>query len=189
MFVYDRFAWRIMKIFHKCYIFLSSVWKVFCSRICTNGKFRATWINSIRVALKIEILGDGCVTIGHFLMSRGPLYLKSVNNGKIVIGENVFFNHNCSLTCAESIVIGNGCMFANNLVIIDHDHIIGTNGVTGELITKPIVIEKRVWCGANVTITKGVHIGAGAVIAAGAVVTKDVPEKAVVSGVPARIIR
>lgn len=86
-----------MKIFHKCYIFLSSVWKVFCSRICTNGKFRATWINSIRGALKIEILGDGCVTIGHFLMSRGPLYLKSVNNGKIVIGENVFFNHNCHL--------------------------------------------------------------------------------------------
>lgn len=88
-----------------------------------------------------------------------------------------------------TIISNNCCMFANNLVIIDHDHIIGTNGVTGELITKPIVIEKCVWCGANVTITKGVHIGAGAVIAAGAVVTKDVPEKAVVAGVPARIIR
>lgn len=68
-----------MKIFHKCYIFLSSVWKALCARICTNGKFQATWINSIRGALKIEILGDGCVTIGHFLMSRGPLYLKPVN--------------------------------------------------------------------------------------------------------------
>lgn len=50
-------------------------------------------------------------------MSRGPLYLKSVNGGKMTIGENIFFNHNCSLTCAESIVIGNHCMFANNLVM------------------------------------------------------------------------
>ena len=59
-------------------------------------------------------------------------------------------------------------------------------GVTGNLISKPIVIEDRVWCGANVTITKGVHIGTGAVIAAGAVITKDVPAGALVGGVPAR---
>ena len=81
----------------------------------------------------------------------------------------MFFNHNCSLTCAESIVIGNGCMFANNLVIIDHDHKILKDGVTGVLVSEPIIIEERVWCGTNVTITKGVHIGRGAVIGANAV--------------------
>lgn len=105
-----------MKIFHKCYIGLVSAWKILCVKICTRGKARATWINSIRGALKIEIIGDGSITIGHRLMSRGPLYLKSVDGGKLHIGESVFFNHNCSLTCAESIVIGNHCMFANNLV-------------------------------------------------------------------------
>lgn len=178
-----------MKIFHKSCIFLSSVWKVLCSKICTNGKFQATWINSIRGGLKIEILGDGCVTVGHFLMSRGPLYLKSVDGGKITIGENVFFNHNCSLTCAESIVIGNGCMFANNLVIIDHDHEIGKDGVTGTLASKAIIIEDRVWCGANVTITKGIHIGTGAVIGAGAVVVNDVEAHSIVAGVPAKKIK
>ena len=72
----------------------------------------------------------------------------------MTIGEDVFFNHNCSLTCAESIEIGNYCMFANNLVIIDHDHEIFKEGVTGKLVSKPIIIEDRVWCGANVTITK-----------------------------------
>ena len=159
-----------MKIFHKCYIGLVSAWKILCVKICTRGKARATWINSIRGALKIEIIGDGSITIGHRLMSRGPLYLKSVDGGKLHIGESVFFNH------------------ANNLVIIDHDHEMGKDGVTGTLVSKPIVIEDRVWCGANVTITKGVHIGTGAVIAAGAVVTCDVQEKTVVAGVPARKI-
>ena len=44
-------------------------------------------------------------------------------------------------------------MFANNIVIIDHDHVIGGNGVTGELTARPVIIEDHVWCGANVTIS------------------------------------
>lgn len=177
-----------MRLFHKCYVGAVSARKILCAKIFNCGKMKATWINSIRGAFKTEIIGDGHIEIGSFLMSRGPLYLKTVNSGRLKIGENVFFNHNCSITCAESITIGNHCMFANNLVIIDHDHEIGKEGVTGTLISKPIVIEDGVWCGANVTITKGVHIGTGAVIAAGAVVTRDVPEKVMVAGVPARIM-
>lgn len=143
-----------MKIIHKCWTGLVSAWKVLIAKICTHGKFQSTWINSIKGAFKTEIIGNGRIIVGHFLMSRGPRYLKSVNGGKMTIGENVFFNHNCSLICAESIVIGNHCMFANNLVIIDHDHEIGKDGVSGMLVSKPITIEDRVWCGANVTITK-----------------------------------
>ena len=178
-----------MRIIHKCYVGVVSAWKILFAKICTCGKFQAVWVNSIRGALKVEIISGGHIEIGRFLMSRGPLYLKSVNSGKLKIGENVFFNHNCSITCSENITIGNHCMFANNLVIVDHDHEVGKEGVTGALISKPVVIEDRVWCGANVTITKGVHIGTGAIIAAGAVVTKDVPEKSIVARVPARIIR
>lgn len=189
VFVCDRLARRIMKILHKGCIGLVSAWKVLCAKICACGKFQATWVNSIRGALKIEIIGNGCIAVGHFLMSRGPLYLKSVNGGKITIGENVFFNHNCSLTCAESIVIGDNCMFANNLVIIDHDHKILKDGVTGALVSEPIIIEERVWCGANVTITKGVHIGRGAVIGANAVVVNDVKAYSTVAGVPAKKIK
>lgn len=179
----------VMKIHHKYCIGLVSAWKILCARICAHGKLQAKWVNSIRGAFKTEVIGNGSITIGRFLMSRGPLYLKSVNDGKLTVGEDVFFNHNCSITCAEKVTIGNHCMFTNNIVIIDHDHVIGGNGVTGKLTARPVIIEDHVWCGANVTITKGVHIGAGAVIAAGAVVTKEVPPKAVMAGVPAKRIR
>ena len=150
---------------------------------------------SIRGAFKTEIISNGSITIGHFLMSRGPLYLKSVNDGKLSIGDNVFLNHNCSITCAEKVTIGNHCMFANNIVIIDHDHVIDGNGVTGELTARPVIIEDHVWCGANVTITKGVHIGSGAVIGvigvigANAVVVNDIEAHAIVAGVPAKRIK
>lgn len=177
-----------MQVIHKFYMGILSVLKVISIKIRMLDKVEIKWINSIRGSLKVEVIGEGKINIGKFLMSRGPLYLKTVNNGTLTIGDNVFFNHNCSITCAEKIVIGNHCMFANNLVIIDHDHKVKEAGVTSELISQPIVIEDRVWCGANVTITKGVHIGFGAVIAAGAVVTKDVPANVVVAGVPAKIM-
>lgn len=178
-----------MKIFHKCYVGLTSIWKVLYLKICTGGKLQMSWINSIKGTFIPEIMGNSSITIGDFLMSKGPLYLKSIDGGKMTIGKKVFFNHNCSITCAEKISIGNYCMFANNLVIVDHDHVMAQDGVTEMLNTSPIVIEDRVWCGANVTITKGVHIGTGAVIGANAVVVNDVEAHTVVGGVPAKRLK
>lgn len=60
-----------------------------------------------------------------------------------------------------------------------------TEGVYGQVVT----IEKNVWCGANVTILKGVTIGRGSIIAAGAVVTKDIPPYCIAGGVPAKPIK
>ena len=177
-----------MNIIHKCYIGAVSWIKVFLAQIRTGGKLKSTYVNSIRGAFSVEINGSGKINIGRFLMSKGPLYLKCGNGGAMEIGQGVFFNHNCSVTCAEGITIGNNCMFGNNVVIVDHDHIVNSRGATGALKSKPVIIEDRVWCGANVTITKGVRIGTGAVIAAGAVVTKDVPANTTVAGVPAAAI-
>lgn len=144
-------------------------------------------INSIKGKFRIEIFNGGEVRIEKFLMTRGPMYLKCTEGAKIQIGKECFFNHNCSITSAEKITIGDHCMFANNLVIVDHDHVIKDGAVSAELKTKPIIIEAHVWIGANVTILKGVHIGEGAVIAAGAVVTRDIPAHTVAKGTPARV--
>ena len=178
-----------MKIIHKCYVELISILKILYAKISRYGKIKMSWINSIKGSFRIEIIGSGKIKIGRFLMTRGPFYLKSVNQGVIEIGEKVFFNHNCSITSAEQIKIGNHCMFANNLVIVDHDHKIEEKGAVGTLISQPIIIEDRVWCGANVTITKGVHVGTGAVIGANSVVVNDVEAHSIVAGVPAKKIK
>lgn len=165
--------------------------------ICLRIKFKTlyrnrinmSWINSIRGYLNIELLNSSTLFLGSFLMSRGPLYLKGTNEGKISIGNNCFFNHNCSITSMCKITIGNHCMFANNLVIVDHDHVFENGAVTGKLSGMPITIGNDVWVGANVTILKGVTIGDGAIIAAGAVVNKDVAAHSVVGGVPIRDLK
>ncbi|MCQ2548473.1 MAG: sugar O-acetyltransferase [Lachnospiraceae bacterium] len=156
-------------------------------KIQYGERINMSWFNSIRGSLNVELLGRSSLSIGSFLMSRGPLYLKCTESGNITIGDKCFFNHNCSITSEYQITIGNHCMFANNVVVVDHDHIFENEAVTGKLTGAPVIIGNEVWIGANVTILKGVTIGDGAIIAAGAVVTKDIPEHTVAVGVPARV--
>lgn len=123
-------------------------------------------------------------------MSTGPTHLKTEGSGRIVLGNEVFLNHNFSATAMDEIIIGNHCTIGNNCVIVDHDHAVVDNLPSGSSFSvKGVHIGDNVWIGANVVVTKGVHIGNGAIIAAGAVVTHDVKARTLVAGVPARFIK
>ena len=146
-------------------------------------------INSIKGLLKVEILPRANLEVGKFLMTSGPCYIKCLEKSTCKIGDKVFFNHNCSITCAKDISIGNNCNIANNVVIVDHDHKMGSYGVIDGLEASPIIIGDNVWIGANATILKGCVIGNGSIIAAGAVVNCNVPPHQVWGGIPASFIK
>ncbi|MBQ8945901.1 MAG: acyltransferase [Lachnospiraceae bacterium] len=90
------------------------------------------------------------------------------------MGDKCFFNLNVSITCLESIRLGAGCQFGNNVVIVDHDHNYKKAGAD-PLVSSPVIIGQNVWIGANSVILRGAEIGDGAVIAAGSVVKGKVP--------------
>jgi acetyltransferase-like isoleucine patch superfamily enzyme len=98
-----------------------------------------------------------------------------------------FCNDGIQITCAKQISIGRGCAIARDVLIRDYDahQLLGAN----HEIAKEIHIGDHVWIGTRAMILKGVTIGDGAIVAAGAVVTKDVPPKCLVAGVPAKVIR
>ena len=102
-------------------------------------------------------------------------------------GRGVFVNAGCHFQDQGGIFIGDNVLIGHNTVLatIDHD----TDPESRMNHYAPIRVGNNVWIGANAVITKGVSIGYGAIIAAGAVVTKDVPEMTVVGGVPARVIK
>ena len=114
-----------------------------------------------------------------------PFYTDFGRN--IHIGKNVFINSSCHFQDQGGIYIGDHALIGHNVVLatIDHD----LNPYDRRNHYAPIHIGNRVWIGSNAVITKGVTIGDGAIIAAGAVVTKDVPENTVVGGVPAKVIK
>ena len=170
----------------KVIIGCKSVFTYMKYKILYGSRIQMAKINSLKGRIEIDLFSDAKCRIGNFLMTAGPFYIKCTDKAEITIGDNCFFNHNCSLTAAENIVIGNQCMFANNFVVVDHDHDRKDGKILKELVSAPVKIGNNVWCGANVTVLKGVTIGDGAVIAAGSVVNRDVAAYSVVAGVPAR---
>jgi acetyltransferase-like isoleucine patch superfamily enzyme len=108
------------------------------------------------------------------------------------IGSHTFLGDGCHLAVLD-IVIGNYVMLASHVAIVGGDHrfdVVGTPMVrTGLDDWKPVRIEDDVWVGHGAIILHGVTLGEGAIVAAGSVVTRDVPPYEVVAGVPARRLR
>ncbi len=115
-----------------------------------------------------------------------PFYTDFGKN--ITIGRNVFINAGCKFQDQGGIVIEEGALIGHGVVLATLDHDIDP-AKRQQLHPAPIHIGKRVWIGANATVTKGVTIGDNSIVAAGAVVNRDVPANTIVGGVPAKIIK
>lgn len=115
-----------------------------------------------------------------------PVYSDFGKN--ISIGEDVFINSGCCFQDQGGVSIGKGCQIGHQVVFATIDH-----GLMPEqrhdIFMDRIVLEENVWVGSHATILKGVRIGHDSVVAAGAVVTKDVPPRSVVAGVPAKVVK
>ncbi len=126
--------------------------------------------------------------------SIGSLDFLTADGGEIEIGDEVSLNRNVHLNASISgkITIGNGCLIGPNVVMRTSNHIylniekpIRKQGHT----SGDINLEDDVWIGSNVVILSNVRIGKGAIIAAGAVVNKNVPPFSVSGGIPAKVIK
>jgi acetyltransferase-like isoleucine patch superfamily enzyme len=116
-----------------------------------------------------------------------PFYTTGGEN--IRVGRNVFINQNCTMYDLGGIDIADDVMIGPNVSIITSGHPIEPSQRRAFVIAKPIVIERSVWIAAGATIIGGVTVGENSVVAAGSVVTRDVPPGTLVGGNPARVIR
>lgn len=157
-----------------------------------------------------HILVSRCLTIGakENKKSKQETRIKIHKNGKLKIDDNFsigsgsdirifenaklsmesgYFNGSVQVVCGQEINIGKGVAIARDVIIRDTD---AHNIITEEYQkTKPVNIGNHVWIGQRAMILKGVSIGNGSIIAAGAIVTKDVPENSLIAGIPAKVIK
>lgn len=126
-----------------------------------------------------------CYVKGGFRIYSGG-YIAVGENAELALGSG-FLNNNGKIICFDKITIGDNVKISEDVIIRDSDnHTIKYDGYEK---TQPIFIGNHVWIGMRAMILKGVTIGDGAIVAAGAIVTKDVPPKCLVGGVPAKIIK
>ena len=148
------------------------------------------WMRAIEISRNfsnIEIETGCSLDRGVTLLCSG----ETLPHPKIYIAASTYINRNTFLDASLSLTIGKECAIGPNCYITDHDH--GTTldlpPLEQSLISQPTCIGDRVWLGANVIVLKGVTIGDDAIIGAGSVVTKDIPERAIAVGVPAKVIK
>jgi maltose O-acetyltransferase len=138
-----------------------------------------------------KVVNDGQMTFGERVRldsTVAKMELVSLPGGHLEIGNNVFINYGSSLVSSTHVKIGDDCLIGTHVMVMDcdfhrvEDKAWDTSGL-------PIVLEDRVWLGNRSIVLKGVTVGHDAVVAAGSVVTRNVPPRTVVAGVPAKVIR
>ncbi len=111
------------------------------------------------------------------------------NFGKFIsLGKNVFINHACSFLDLGGVTIEDDIMLRPRVNLTSENHPLDPSD-RKTVILQPIVIKRNAWIGAGATILPYITIGENAIVAAGAVVTKDVPDNSIVAGVPAKIVK
>lgn len=122
------------------------------------------------------------LVVGSKTTWRKRMNIMIANEGKLHIGENCFFNNDCSVSVLQRVSIGDRCLFGERVSIYDHNHCfkerkpIKSQGYSAG----DVVIGDDCWIGSNVVILKGVHIGNRVVIGAGCVIDTEIPDDTIV---------
>ena len=131
------------------------------------------------------------IDLGARVTLETGVLLKIVSPGaRLTVGAHSFFGPYCVLDVLDEVTIGDHCLFGPGCLVVDHNHGMDPDrDMHGQpCVSRKVRIGRDVWCGAHVVVLPGVTIGDGAVIGANAVVTKDVPARAIAVGNPARVI-
>lgn len=150
--------------------------KIKCRNMKING------MQMLGVNSRLFFHKNSSVIIGKHCVSDGRFVIITDMGAKLTLGNNVYFNENCMISCKGEISIGNGCKFGPNVNIIDNNHKFDKiNGVSNEHTYGKINIGEHCWIGTNVVILKGTTIGRNSVIGAGCVVSGNIPENSIVT--------
>ncbi|MDR0612130.1 MAG: sugar O-acetyltransferase [Dysgonamonadaceae bacterium] len=149
-----------------------------------TGKLNSAFHNDEQVRAKLsELMGfeiDSSTTV------KLPFY---TDFGQFTrFGKNVFVNFGCSFMDRGGITIEDNALIGPNVKLITENHALEPE-LRRYVYGKPVVIKKKAWLGAGAIVLPGVTVGENSVVAAGAVVSKDVPDNVIVGGVPAKVIR
>lgn len=148
-----------------------------------GNRTKIYWTEHIEKLVRFTIAqGSGCLDIGYGSHFKRGVQLHISGSGNLKIGHHVCINSNCYIAAQENVIIGDGCEFGQNVIIVDHDHDFRCIGgiKSRKYQTAPVKIGDNVWIGANTVILRGTSIGNNCVVGAGCVISGTYPKNSVI---------
>ena len=141
--------------------------------------YKLLYFSRVKIDLSLKINSNFSIStkrktfleIGKKCRFRNNINIRIDDNGKVIVGNNTFFNDNVSINCQKKVMIGDNVSIGHNTIIIDHDH--DYKNDMKDFVSEEIMIGNNVWIGANCIILKGSKIGDNTIIAAGTTVKGD----------------
>ena len=173
------------KYIHAAYCVPCGMIKMAWTKLFHIKNFKGPLVSMVSPLTEISLDYGGKLEIGEKFRMRDGAKIRVRKGAVCKIGRNTSVNCNNMIACRERVVIGDDVQFSPNVQIYDHDHDFRVEGgvKAGKYKTAPVEIGNNVWIGGNVIVLPGVTIGDNTVIAAGSVVTKDIPSNVIAAGV------
>ncbi len=155
--------------------------------------YKIIWhLNAYIKKIILKMLYRGNIDFGKKVTFRRRFNVFIDKGGKLKIGNNCFFNNDCSINCCRDIKIGNDCLFGENVKIYDHNHRFSKRDVLIReqgFKTSDVVIGNNCWICSNVIILKGAKIGDNCVIGAGSIIKSNIDSNSIVFENKIEVIR
>lgn len=156
--------------------------KMYFYKFCSFGRISFVFPVKMEKNATFSRRRGGKIILRKHVSIGNNAHISVTENAMLSIGSYSRVGTNNIIVARESIDIGNYVMIGPNVCIYDHDHVYKTKGIMRDagFTTAPVTIEDDVWVGAGAIILKGVTIGSGSIIGAGSVITKDIPQNAII---------
>lgn len=150
------------------------------SKMMYGRRYSSHLIERISCKASVSLFQKGSIKLGRNIELAPYVDVQVHGNGHLEIGNGVYMNRMCMISCHGKIRIGDGCLFGPGVKVFDNNHRFGPEGVRTDLKIGEIEIGRNCWIASNVVLLKGARIGDNSVVGAGCIIDSEVPPNSIV---------
>lgn len=162
-------------------LLLANVIRHIFNKLRYGARYSSGWVERISPKATLSLFGKSTIRLGHNIELARYVDVQVHGQGRLTIGDRVYMNSSCMISCHGIVSIGNGCMFGPGVKIFDNNHRFARcKGVSTDLSVGSVNIGNNCWIASDAVLLKGADIGDNCVIGAGCVINSEIPANSIV---------
>lgn len=162
-------------------LLLANLIRLAFNKLRYGSRFRAAWVERISPKASLSLFGKGSICLGYNIELAPYVDVQVHGQGHLTVGDRVYMNRSCTISCHGKVSVGNGCMFGPGVKIFDNNHRFALGkGVSTDLSIGSVTIGNNCWIASDVILLKGADVGNNCVVGAGCIVNSKIPANSIV---------